>query len=116
MWTPDEPGEAPYAYGVMAMAVLFGGMFFYLLFVFRISYDDNFIHVSTLFHRNRRVAWTTVTAAEYSQAWQGWRVRTSEGVRFWVYPYLAGHAEFLQRADDEIGKAERRCQSISRLK
>ncbi|MDH3230115.1 MAG: hypothetical protein OEN55_10010 [Alphaproteobacteria bacterium] len=102
---PDEPGEAPYAYGVLAMAVLFGGMFLYLLFVFRIAYDDNFIHVNSLFHRNRRVAWTSVTAVEYSQTWQGWRVESSEGVRFWVYPYLAGHAEFLQRVDDRIREA-----------
>lgn len=105
---PDEPGEAPYAYGVLAMAVLFGGMFFYLLLVFRISYDDNFIHVNTLFHRNRRVAWTSVTAVEYSKTWQGWRFQTSEGMRFWIYPYLAGHAGLLQQADDRIRNAERR--------
>lgn len=102
---PSDPGDVPYAAGVLVMFGLLGGMFLYILFVFRISYDDELIHVNTLIHRNRQVRWTSVVAVDHSETWDGWRIRTSDGVRFWVYSYLTGHAEFLQTAEDKIGAA-----------
>lgn len=99
---PDDPEDMPYAVAVLAILVLVGSSFSYLLFVFRISYDDNFIHVNTLIHRNRRIPWTSVVAVDYSELWLGWRIRTSAGVRFWVYSYHAGYTEFLQTVENRI--------------
>lgn len=82
-------------------------MFFYLAFVFRIAYDDNFIHLRTLRHWKRRIPWDAVRSVEYRPGWQAWHVKTEGAGTIWVYHYQSGHAEFLELARQKIARAAR---------
>jgi len=102
-----EPDDLKYAVGLGAAAVLILGMFFYVGFVYRIAWDDNFIHLRTLRHWGRRIPWDAVRAVEYRDVWQAWHVKTADAGTIWIYHYQSGHSEFLEMAADKISQAAR---------
>ena len=102
-----KPDDMKYAIGLGVAAVLILGMFFYIAFVYRIAYDDNFIHLRTLRHWNRRIPWDAVRNVEYRAAWQAWHVKTADSGTIWIYQHLSGHAEFLEMAADKISRNAR---------
>jgi hypothetical protein len=102
------PDDTKYAVGLGVGAAVILAMFFYIGFVYRIAYDDNFIHLRTLRHWGRRIPWDAVRKVEYRSGWQAWHVKTADAGTIWIYQHLSGHAEFLELAGDKISRAARR--------
>ena len=102
------PGDMKYAVGLGVAGALIIGMFGYMAFVFRIAWDDNFIHLRTLRHWGRRIPWDAVRSVGYRRIWQAWHVRTVDAGTIWIYPFQSGHGEFLEMAKGKASRAVRR--------
>jgi len=99
--------DTPYVAGLGIAGVLIVGMFAYIAFVYRISWDDNFIHLRTLRHWGRGIPWDAVRSVTYSDAWQAWLVKAAGAGTIWIYRYQRGHGEFLEMAEDRISRNAR---------
>lgn len=93
------PDDAPYVVGLGVGGALIMGLFGYMAFVYRIAWDDNFVHLRTLRHWGRRIPWDAVRSVAYSDMWQAWLVKTAGSGTIWIYRYQRGHGEFLEMAE-----------------